>query len=77
MHPQKLERIGSYHAELTAIAATSTRSGARARGGAHCARIVAVRGQTPAARAAACGVGPPSRVARTMRSRLSGVRRAF
>ena len=37
----------------------------------------AVRGQTPAARATACGVCPPSTIARTMRSRPSGVRRAF
>ena len=37
----------------------------------------AVRGQTPAARAAASGVCPPSTLARTKRSRPSGVRRAF
>ena len=36
-----------------------------------------VRGQTPAARAAASGVCPLSTIARTMRSRPSGVRRAF
>ena len=33
--------------------------------------------QTPAARATACGVCPPSTIARTMRSRPSGVRRAL
>jgi len=36
----------------------------------------AVRGQTPAARAAACGVCPPS-IERTIASRPRGVRRAL